>query len=214
MTPSLDERGPLMEHFFLALVWTTYCALHSAMISETATAFLRRRLGEAFRFYRLFFNLVAIALLVPVLAYSLSLRGQPVLRWVGFWEAARYALVAVGLLLFWAGGRHYSLRRFLGISQLRGRSSRGLAAGGGIDSTGVLGLIRHPWYTGVVLLLWARDLDAAGLVVSGVLTAYTVVGTLLEERKLVHEFGDGYRAYQERVSMFVPLKWLRYRARG
>jgi len=35
------------------------------------------------------------------------------------------------------------------------------------------------------------------------------VGTLLEERKLVHEFGDAYRAHQERVSMFVPLKWLR-----
>jgi protein-S-isoprenylcysteine O-methyltransferase Ste14 len=62
-----------------------------------------------------------------------------------------------------------------------------------------------------VLLIWAHDLDAAALVVNGVLTAYIVVGTLLEERKLVDEFGDAYRDYQRRVSMFVPLKWLRLR---
>jgi protein-S-isoprenylcysteine O-methyltransferase Ste14 len=69
-------------------------------------------------------------------------------------------------------------------------------------------VIRHPWYAGLVLLLWARDLDIAGLVVSSVLTVYILIGTLLEERKLVHEFGDAYRDYQRRVSMFVPIKWL------
>jgi protein-S-isoprenylcysteine O-methyltransferase Ste14 len=62
-----------------------------------------------------------------------------------------------------------------------------------------------------VLLLWAGDLDVTALVGNGVLTIYIVVGTLLEERKLVHEFGDAYRSYQGRVSMFVPLKWIRLR---
>jgi protein-S-isoprenylcysteine O-methyltransferase Ste14 len=36
-----------------------------------------------------------------------------------------------------------------------------------------------------------------------------VIGTLLEERKLVLEFGDKYKEYQRQVSMFIPLKWLR-----
>jgi protein-S-isoprenylcysteine O-methyltransferase Ste14 len=40
-----------------------------------------------------------------------------------------------------------------------------------------------------------------------VFTAYVVVGTLLEEKKLVAEFGEEYRSYQRRVSMLVPLKW-------
>jgi hypothetical protein len=35
-----------------------------------------------------------------------------------------------------------------------------------------------------------------------------VIGTFLEERKLVREFGDRYRKYQAEVSMFIPLKWL------
>jgi protein-S-isoprenylcysteine O-methyltransferase Ste14 len=203
-----------MRLMLLALAWTAYAAVHSAMISETATGFLRRRLGAGFRFYRLVFNGVALALLVPVVLYSESLKAEPLVRWVGPWRAVRYALVALAALLFVSGGRHYSVSQFLGLSQLRGRSGGGLAPRGGIDSRGVLGVIRHPWYTGVVLLLWARDLDAASLVVSGVLTAYVLIGTLLEERKLVHEFGDAYRDYQRRVSMYVPLKWLRSRLRA
>jgi protein-S-isoprenylcysteine O-methyltransferase Ste14 len=181
------------------------------MISEAATGVLERRLGDSFRFYRLFFNAVAILTLIPVLWYAHSLRQEPVLRWEGVWLVLPCLLLACGILLFVAGGRHYSLGRFVGISQLRGASSGGLAAGGGIDSSGVLGLVRHPWYTAVVLLLWAGDLDMAALIGNGVLTVYIAIGTLLEERKLVREFGDAYRSYQGRVSMFVPLKWIRSR---
>ncbi len=200
-----------IRHLFLALAWTAYCTLHSAMISATATGFLKRGLGDSFRFYRLFFTAVAILTLVPVLGYARSLGQEAIFRWEGVWLVPRYLFLACGILLVVAGGRHYSLGQFVGISQLRGPSSRGLATGGGIDSSGVLGLVRHPWYTAVVLLLWARDLDMAALVGNGVLTVYIVVGTLLEERKLVHEFGDAYRSYQGRVSMFVPLKWIRRR---
>ncbi len=200
-----------MRYLLLALAWAAYCTLHSAMISHRATGFLKRRLGDSFRFYRLFFNLVAVLTLVPVLRYSYSLRQDPIFRWEGVWRIPQYLLLTSGLLLVIAGARHYNLGQFLGISRLRGASSGGLADGGGIDSSGVLGLVRHPWYTAAVLLVWARDLDMTALIANGVLTVYVVVGTLLEERKLVHEFGDAYRSYQRRVSMFVPLKWIRRR---
>jgi protein-S-isoprenylcysteine O-methyltransferase Ste14 len=214
MQDAARNASTLVSYLLLALAWSAYGAVHSAMISETATGFLKRRLGAGFRFYRVAFNLVALVLLVPLVSYSQALNTAPILRWQGPWLAVRYALVVLAVLLFAAGGRHYSLRQFLGISQLRGASAGGLASGGGIDARGVLGVIRHPWYTGVVLLLWARDLDVASFVTSGVLTAYILVGTLLEERKLVHEFGDAYRDYQRRVSMFVPLKWLRSQLAG
>ncbi len=196
----------------LALAWAAYGAVHSALVSPAVTRWLKARLGGAWRFYRLFFNAFALVTLIPLVLYSRSLVGPPLLRWQGLLLGVRYGLVACGVLLFLAGGRHYSLRQFIGISQLRGARAGGLADGGGIDSTGVLGLVRHPWYTGLVLLLWARDLDAVSLVVNAVLTAYVVVGTILEERKLVDEFGDGYARYREQVSMFLPLKWLRARA--
>lgn len=200
-----------MNYLILALAWTAYCALHSAMISETVTTFLKRRLGNSFRFYRLFFNAVAILTLVPVLRYAHSLRQPAFFRWEGAWLVPHYVLLACGILLVVAGGMHYSLGHFIGISQLRGTSAGGMAPGGTIDSSGILGLVRHPWYTAVLLLLWAGDLDLSALTGNAVLTIYIFVGTLLEERKLVHEFGDAYRGYQARVSMFVPWKWIRSR---
>ena len=63
-----------MRYLLLVLAWTAYCTLHSAMISERATGYLKLRLGESFRFYRLFFNSIAMLTLIPVLWYSHSLR--------------------------------------------------------------------------------------------------------------------------------------------
>ena len=57
-------------------------------------------------------------------------------------------------------------------------------------------------------LIWAGPLDAPGVLVNVVLTIYLIVGTLLEERKLVVQFGAAYREYQERVSMLFPFKWI------
>ncbi len=79
---------------------------------------------------------------------------------------------------------------------------------GNFDSTGVLGIVRHPWYLAVFILLWARDLSLTEIIINSILSVYLVVGTFLEERKLVLEFGENYKLYQRRVSMFIPLKWL------
>ena len=107
------------------------------------------------------------------------------------------------------------MRRLLGFAQLaQGGVRRSGGARHGWTRPASWASIRHPWYTGCILLIWAGDLDAAALAANVVFTAYVVVGTLLEERKLVAEFGEEYRAYQRRVSMLVPLKWAGARLRG
>lgn len=42
---AFDETGQAVSYLLLALAWAAYGVVHSAMISETATAFLKRRLG-------------------------------------------------------------------------------------------------------------------------------------------------------------------------
>jgi protein-S-isoprenylcysteine O-methyltransferase Ste14 len=65
--------------------------------------------------------------------------------------------------------------------------------------------VRHPIYLGFVIALWATPTLTGGhLLLAAVLTAYIVIGILLEERDLVAFFGDDYRRYRERVSMLVP----------
>ncbi len=47
-----------------------------------------------------------------------------------------------------------------------------------------------------------------------ILTLYFIVGSHLEERKLVKKFGAHYEEYRQNVSMLVPVKWLRKRLEG
>lgn len=192
----------------VALAWSAYLALHSAMISVTVTTYLRSALGDGYRFYRLFFNLVALATLVPVVRYTARVPGELIFAWDGYFAVVKWALVAGSVLLFVAGSRHYDMLQFLGVRQIMdGVRHRLINRTGDLDTSGVLGLVRHPYYTATILLFWSGDLTTTTLVVNIVVTVYVVIGTLLEERKLRLEFGDSYRAYQAAVPMFVPWEW-------
>jgi protein-S-isoprenylcysteine O-methyltransferase Ste14 len=122
----------------------------------------------------------------------------------------QYCLMILGAVLFLAGARHYSIFHFLGVQQiLQKKSGTSLTESGEFDSGGILSAVRHPWYLAVFILLWARDLYPVGITVNMILSAYLLIGTFLEERKLVLEFGDKYKLYQRQVSMFIPVKWLK-----
>jgi protein-S-isoprenylcysteine O-methyltransferase Ste14 len=124
----------------------------------------------------------------------------------------QYGLTGLGVIMGITAARHYNMFQFVGIQQiLKRRSGTAMTESGEFDSSGVLGIVRHPWYLAVFILLWARDLNLAGFIISVILSAYLLIGTLLEERKLVREFGEKYKAYQRQVSMLIPLKWLRSR---
>ncbi len=204
------------DYLLLSLLWIGYCALHSALISTTFTDFVRRTMGERYRYYRIFFNLFSLVTLIPLLLYSHSARWsiEPLFSWQGAPRIVQYALIGMAAILILGVGRRYSMSRFLGIEQIRGKSGKGLTETGELDSSGILGVIRHPWYVAVFILLWAGDVTPSGFIINVILSGYLIIGTLLEERKIVLEFGDRYRQYQGEVSMFIPVKWLRTKLHG
>jgi protein-S-isoprenylcysteine O-methyltransferase Ste14 len=119
-------------------------------------------------------------------------------------------LLGVAVLLFFLGGRYYNARQMLGIKQIReGTSNRATTDTGELITSGLLGITRHPWYLATILFIWARQLDVSAILVNVILTSYLIVGTFLEEKKLIREFGEKYLAYQKRVSMLMPYKWLK-----
>lgn len=192
------------------ILWVLWCLLHSTLIAVPVTDFMRKTLGLRFRYYRLFFNAVSLATLIPLIAYSLLIDEAPVFRWEGLWIVGKYGLLGTSIFLFVIGGRHYSLEQLLGIRQIKtGRTGQALSDNNALDTSGILGVIRHPWYTAGILIVWARDICFSALLINSIISAYFVVGTLLEERKLLLAFGESYRKYQQQVSMFIPIKWLR-----
>ncbi|MEO6993620.1 MAG: isoprenylcysteine carboxylmethyltransferase family protein [Lacunisphaera sp.] len=71
-------------------------------------------------------------------------------------------------------------------------------------------LVRHPQYTGLFIALFGEGVVHWPTVFSVALFPVIVLAYYLlarsEERKVVEEFGDEYRAYRKRVPMFIP-RW-------
>jgi methanethiol S-methyltransferase len=201
----------LPDHLEIVLLWVAYCAVHSLLISKRVTDFFKRTWAAGYSYYRLFFNLFSLGALIPLVIYSDSprFRGSALFTWNGNWQIIRCILIAMAVALIIGGARHYSISQFLGIRQIRSdRTPGAMTDTGEFDCTGILGVIRHPWYVAVLLLIWSGNLNVGTVIINIVVSAYLVIGTLLEERKLVLEFGKKYREYQDRVSMFFPLKWM------
>ena len=196
---------PVMPYLLLAILWITWCALHSLLISHWVVTRLKGHFGDSYRYYRLFFNIISILTLLPVLLYSSTLHLEPFFTWSGAWRPVQLFLALGALALFYGGGRHYDMFQFLGTRQIAEHESKGgLTESGGLDTSGILGVVRHPWYSGGILIIWARPVDTAVLITNLVLTTYFVIGAILEERKLVTEFGEEYREYQQKVPMLFP----------
>ena len=198
------------KYLILSILLILWCVLHSAMISIAVTEYLKKRLGSNYRFYRIFFNIISILTLIPVALFAYSVQTQPIFQWNGYLRVGQVFILGIAVWLFFLGGRHYDICQFLGIKQIEeGASSIAITDTGELDTSGVLGMTRHPWYLATMLFIWGRQLDVSAVIVNAILTSYLIVGTYIEERKLEREFGENYRNYQKKVSMLIPYKWLR-----
>jgi steroid 5-alpha reductase family enzyme len=201
------------SYLLLILVWIAWCGLHSALTCVPVTDHFERVLGTNFRFYRLAYNLISIATLaVPVfLTLSIQRSETVLLAWAGMAETIRFFLIGTAVILFISGGKQYDLSHFLGISQVRTRQPTHLLKGQDVFIvSGVSRMTRHPWYLGGILMVWSapNSFFPSTVITAVIISVYFLVGTMLEEYKLVKHFGDTYREYQQDVSMLFPLKWL------
>ena len=118
-------------------------------------------------------------------------------------------MLLLAIFLFVAGARRYNLAQFLGLRQIHDEKACSVLTDDcSLDTQGILSIVRHPWYTGGILIVWARPLDLSAILTNLVICGYFVIGAMAEERKLVLQFGEEYKEYQRRVSMLFPVKWI------
>lgn len=105
-----------------------------------------------------------------------------------------YVLVFFGIGIFFQGWRQVH----------RGRQTNALV------TDGLYRLVRHPQYTGLFIALFGEGVVHWPTLFSVALFPVIVLAYYMlakkEEKQVLAEFGDAYRAYQQRVPMFIPRK--------
>ncbi len=195
-----------MKYLLIALLWAGYCALHSYLISIGFTNLLNRLLKKYSAFYRLFYILISLFLLIPLINYTAELDNKVIIVYGPYLDILRYVLISGSLLMFfWAFFFDYDSLSFFGVRQIlnfAGIQKRNPSDE--IKRKGLLGIMRHPMYLALIIYLWCQTHKMSDIVVNIVLTVYVIIGTNLEEKKLVLEFGEEYVKYQAEVPMLIP----------
>ena len=190
----------------LAAVWLAYFGLHSLLASLSAKSWVARNHPEWMPAYRLFFNGVALATLIPPLALTFVWRGEPLWSWQGPWAVLSWALQGLAVLGFlWSLG-HYDTAEFLGTRQWR-MHSHSVADQESLRFSPLHRWVRHPWYALGLVLIWTHDMDPALLLTAVLATAYLLIGSRLEEGKLCDYHGPVYEEYRTRVPALIPRPW-------
>lgn len=136
-----------------------------------------------------------------------------------FWQRSETSLVILQgnprliatacslLAVFFFALSAYSLRSFdpLGIGPIRAHLRGTEYQPGPFVVRGPYRWVRHPLYSCILVLFWANPDITVDRLLSNVLwTGWIYVGTVFEERDLLHEFGDVYLRYQKMVPMLIP----------
>lgn len=188
----------MTELALIAAAWLAYGFIHSWLAANRVKDWVERHWPGLAPTYRLAYNGLAVLLIVPPLWLSLDYPGPPLWRvppWIA-WPAAALAVAGFVWSLRW-----YDMGEFIGLRQWRrgdGREQEGFVL------SPLHRHVRHPWYSLGLLLLWTRDLNAAWLTTAVALTLYVLIGSRLEERKLIARYGDAYRRYRQRVPGLIP----------
>jgi protein-S-isoprenylcysteine O-methyltransferase Ste14 len=66
--------------------------------------------------------------------------------------------------------------------------------------------VRHPLYAAGFMILWGRAGDPFAVATAVWGSLYLLIGTRLEERRLIRMFGSRYERYRRRVPAYFPWK--------
>jgi protein-S-isoprenylcysteine O-methyltransferase Ste14 len=195
-----------METLILGISLAAWAGLHSWLASSQAKEAARARFGGlADRAYRLTYNVISAITLAPIAWLMHVLPDSQVYAVPGTWALVFMAGRGLALILLLAALLQTDILHFAGFSQLLARNTRSRMV-----KAGFYGLVRHPLYLFGLLVLWlSPSMTSNQLTASIVLTAYLFIGAVLEERRLLLEFGKQYETYRIRTPMILPRLRLR-----
>ena len=189
------------SHLILAVGWILFCALHSIFASPNFKQVAEKKMGDHYKFYRLYYTIFSFASFITVLVY-LFLIPSPKLFATGI------GVIIAGLLVSASGLILMSIciiKYFMQLSGLRELFENKMSDE--LMTSGIHKMVRHPLYTGTFIFIWGLFIlypYVSTLITDIIITVYTLIGLHFEEKKLESQFGEKYLEYKNHVPMLIP----------
>ena len=188
-------RYLINPNFPLAIVWDLalmifFAASHSLFASHWFKR-RRKRPPQLERQVFLILNFITVAF---VWMYWAPLPGPALWQIEGAPSLIFHAIQLLGLVGFSWTVRYFHLASFFGEKPETGK----------LEFSGPFALCRHPSYFFGILLLLSPQMPLGRAILAFSAMAYMVVGSHLEERKLLAEAGESYARYRRKTPWLIP----------
>ncbi|CAG1008040.1 methanethiol S-methyltransferase [Anaerolineales bacterium] len=188
-----------MSIFILLLALAIWGVVHSFLASHMAKDLFRLKIGSM-NFYRLAYNIFAGISFLPILYLMTTLPNRMVYEVPSPWNLVMFGGQLLSLVLLVLAFLQTDGLSFVGLRQLFEEEKSGA-----LVVHGLYKVVRHPLYTFSLLFLWlSPSVSQNSLTVYIGATLYILIGTYLEERKLLSEFGEAYANYKKSTPMLIP----------
>lgn len=176
---------------------------HSILADPGVKMAVRRALGAAAdRWYRLVYVILSTAAVLPFFYILIYMPDRTLYTVPAPWKWLMMAGQAVSVIAVLAALKQTGFFYFFGLSQ---PFSDRPEEPGTLVTGGFYCHIRNPLFFSGTVFLWLFPFMTVNLLAFNILSmVYFYIGALHEERSLLEEFGDAYKAYRQQVPMFVP----------
>ncbi len=184
----------LTTHLIFFGMWVVYYALHSYL----ALSSVKTRVPLSAQAYRLLYSAFSGLGLLFILFFGASLESSFIIAPSETTTYLGLILAGTGVLLIKRAFRSYSFRGFIGFKKEDTTT---------LHTSGLQSRMRHPLYTGTVLLVGGYLIFnplLVNLVTFASLMLYLPLGIRLEEKKLIEQFGETYEKYRQQVPALFP----------
>lgn len=184
------------ESLDFILRFLIFAAIHSLLAIPRLKELLQELTGLKTHWYRLAYNVLALVLLSWVM---LAWQSTQVLYLVpGIWNLVMQGLQGLSLAGMVICLHQTGLGTFLGFTPENTEQ-------GSLNTSGCYAIVRHPLYLlGLLFFLLNPVMTTRWVVLTSIGSAYLIVGALVEERRLLRQFGTTYARYQQNVPFLLP----------
>lgn len=189
--------GSVIVWFIIFASFITFLPFHKKSRRQPSNMYLGFIVASAFEMFGVPLSIYFVAWAFGVTLPQGFLWGHTLQQYIGYWGMyIGYILNLIGAVLIIQGWKaiynNYWSKE---------------AGEGRLVADGVYSYIRHPQYMGFILMTLGLLVHWATiplLVMWPILVFQYYRLARMEERDMEEEFGDEYRAYRERVPMFIP----------